>query len=875
MKLIKITTLSKELDISSRSLRYYEQVGLIKSTRLQLEKYRYYDSENIERIKQIKVLRKMQIPVKDIVRIYDSKDMSTVVEVFVNRINKIDSEINALSELKLIVYEFLNTMQEKGIKKISAIPLLYHEMEKELEQYDQHKNITYSQLNTVTGALSKHVDVSIITLPTMRMITSINKDTKKSDTKEFWNWINSNHMELNIQGQQMMFEYQNENSETVIIMKIKDDFNNKSLYSDYMFNGGLFAVGSVYTDDDLIQYHQNMLDSFDENPFYEVDYKHDGSLRHESLVETVISPDSNREKVLIYIPVKKRMPNSALYNPNETIDKISINEIVKDNPILWEENVPMDGMTPLNNPYYKITEKGDAEYISYISTRLLSTNVEVKLPFRVDIEFKVDSNSGRFGYGADEGSIIFYHGDNLYGINMHNNADSKLSEEAISFNQPIFNDYFKYVKRGKINYDVYNKLTWIIGENHFAVIINGEVRYCGINFPYMTTDLSVEKSLPIILGSNGQGKRYFRKISVSQLKISPKLILNKRALNTNKRQSNNIIPHIHKLVTSEHGENYWFNGCAKYVMECKNESDYDYWFFSGITGDILTQIYSYDNFRGDSVTDYMLSDGNNGEFIEDIFSKCGYESTFITHRDIKKNQDLYVQSIIRYIDNGIPVILNSITMPGWAVFVGYEEYGETLLYITGDKDTPVKTTIKELFPDDISRNENDVYGLCFVGDKKENKDLKEIYREAILALPKILTTKTDGYCFGGEAYRAWATDIEKGSFDGMNPNEFDSWGMYIVYICNLATNSSCCYKFLNRAQKVNPDFTYLDEVKKQYKKIQQLWNNNNGEDLEALGGGFNITLKTLQDKKRCSKITAKIREMAEYIDEVTKILNII
>ena len=67
MSLAKITDLTNMLGISSRSLRYYEQVGLIQSVRLNFEKYRYYDRANVERLKQIMVLRKMQIPIKDIV----------------------------------------------------------------------------------------------------------------------------------------------------------------------------------------------------------------------------------------------------------------------------------------------------------------------------------------------------------------------------------------------------------------------------------------------------------------------------------------------------------------------------------------------------------------------------------------------------------------------------------------------------------------------------------------------------------------------------------------------------------------------------------------------------------------------------------------
>ena len=96
MNLIKITDLVTKFDISSRSLRYYEQVGLIQSVRIPFDKYRYYDNASIERLKQIMVLREMLIPIKDIIRIYESETMDTVVQTFVNRIQSIDDEVNAL-----------------------------------------------------------------------------------------------------------------------------------------------------------------------------------------------------------------------------------------------------------------------------------------------------------------------------------------------------------------------------------------------------------------------------------------------------------------------------------------------------------------------------------------------------------------------------------------------------------------------------------------------------------------------------------------------------------------------------------------------------------------------------------------------------------
>lgn len=139
MKLMKITDLTQELGLSSRTLRYYEQMGLVSSMRLPFEKYRYYDRENIDRIRQIMVLRKMQIPIRDILRIYESHDMTVLVESFVKRIRSIDQEVGALSELKRIINKFMQALMENGINHISALPLLYQRLENQMESMpDEH-----------------------------------------------------------------------------------------------------------------------------------------------------------------------------------------------------------------------------------------------------------------------------------------------------------------------------------------------------------------------------------------------------------------------------------------------------------------------------------------------------------------------------------------------------------------------------------------------------------------------------------------------------------------------------------------------------------------------------------------------------------------
>ena len=892
----------KRFGVTSKTLRYYERVGLLEAKRSDDNNYRYYNEPEVERIGQIMILRKMQISIKDIIRIYENDDMSMVVETFVKRIRVLDDEIDALSELRRITNDFLQTMIDKGIKKISALPLLYEELDKklaviednnptmhrdsiELNVNSANKPTSYQDLITVTEKLAKPVDFSIILLPAMRILSSeLKENPTLSDPGEFFRWVQSQNIDPAIPGSHERFEYQDDAGDITVI-KITDEFENTGPYIDRVFDGGLFAVANIYLDDDLSERFRSLISGFDDNKYYEIDYLHDGTLRHKAMLENLISPDEKRELVSLLVPVKKRLVNPGLFDKATEIEpsSVMIAEIESADKIVWSINAAPDKLIPLNDPHYRFTPDGEAEYISWISTRVLSTGVNVKLPFRVDVEFRIGEESGGYGHGVNDTAVLLYHGNHgldhnvSFGVNMENNADERLSKKSIIFSQPIYKDRYTFPERGELKIGEYNRVTWIVGENHLACIINDEIRYCGTGFPYMKTDFDRLQSLPIIIGTNSSIKTYIKSICVSQLAHSSKIKIEKGALTMITKQSNNMIRNIHRLVTDEYGENYWFNGCAKYVMECLDEPDYDYWFFAGLTGDIFTQHYAYTKYSGDAFSSYMMDEdmaGNPEKFIEETFAKCGYAATYVSNQVLQKNTEMYMNTLITYIDKGIPVIVWGTPLVG--VFVGYEDYGKILLYITGNSNEPVRVPLEKVVRGELEKSlfkyKSDLGGWVFVGEKKENIPLDRIYREAIRTVPQYFKIKTDAFCFGPEAFRAWAKDIENGKFDDMPVDDFDAWAYHTNYICVLATNGSCCHGYLKKAQELNPDMTYLEEVSRLYKRTADIWNNDNGNDLEALGGGFNVTLEALQDKEKRSKIAAKIYEAADCTDEVVKIL---
>ena len=109
-----ISVVSKTLGISNRMLRYYEQIGLVESRRVEGYAYRVYDEAAICRIRQIVVLRKLRIPVKQIAEIFNNNNAACLIEIFERNIAGLDEDITALSTVRSILRNLVNELREKA-----------------------------------------------------------------------------------------------------------------------------------------------------------------------------------------------------------------------------------------------------------------------------------------------------------------------------------------------------------------------------------------------------------------------------------------------------------------------------------------------------------------------------------------------------------------------------------------------------------------------------------------------------------------------------------------------------------------------------------------------------------------------------------------
>lgn len=112
MKLTTITEISREMNISTRTLRYYEQLGLIESVKKDDYAYRTYDEATVTRLQQILVLRKLRIPLKQIALILQSENTAAIIDAFRQNLAEVDDEITALSTIREIISSFITRLNE-------------------------------------------------------------------------------------------------------------------------------------------------------------------------------------------------------------------------------------------------------------------------------------------------------------------------------------------------------------------------------------------------------------------------------------------------------------------------------------------------------------------------------------------------------------------------------------------------------------------------------------------------------------------------------------------------------------------------------------------------------------------------------------------
>lgn len=340
--------------------------------------------------------------------------------------------------------------------------------------------------------------------------------------------------------------------------------------------------------------------------------------------------------------------------------------------------------------------------------------------------------------------------------------------------------------------------------------------------------------------------------------------------------SRTLIHHIpiHPMQYPHQGQNYVFNGCMKFLMECIGEENewYDYWFFSAVSGDSYVQVF---NTNKETWSTCLSQAKFDRELIQRVFDAIGYNFTYLEAADWRKDKDAVKAKIREYIDKGIPVIgkgFHSVSrereLPVSSVraVIGYDHDGECFYRLTEEDTNLVAFTLDDAPP----------YSFVFIEDKKEAPPVAQVYRNALSIAPELMRTPPGGnheVYFGNDAFEQWARMLESGFYHMTREeyeaaNELASWQYYCVYICIIATNIFSKQYTTDRAIRLNPDLASLAPLLDQaYRELEDI-----EKELRAAGGDFNVTYAILQDDEKCKEIAGILRKFPVVYDRICDII---
>lgn len=129
MKTVK--DMSEITGVSIRTLRYYDEIGLLKPTELTEAGYRLYDNKALEKLQEIMFFRELEIPLTDIKKIMDNPnyDKEQVLLAQKSLLEQKRNRLNGIIELIIDVMKGVNTMSFGAFSNEEVLKMVNHTLE--------------------------------------------------------------------------------------------------------------------------------------------------------------------------------------------------------------------------------------------------------------------------------------------------------------------------------------------------------------------------------------------------------------------------------------------------------------------------------------------------------------------------------------------------------------------------------------------------------------------------------------------------------------------------------------------------------------------------------------------------------------------------
>lgn len=99
--LLTIGEIARLFHMNIRTLRYYDELGILKPEYVNPDtNYRYYSTNQFERLNTIKYLRALDVPLEKISNFFDEKDVNTILDIFMEQRENVLKKQKQLAQIE-------------------------------------------------------------------------------------------------------------------------------------------------------------------------------------------------------------------------------------------------------------------------------------------------------------------------------------------------------------------------------------------------------------------------------------------------------------------------------------------------------------------------------------------------------------------------------------------------------------------------------------------------------------------------------------------------------------------------------------------------------------------------------------------------------
>lgn len=167
MKTVK--DVSEITGVSIRTLRYYDEIGLLKPTELTEAGYRLYDNKALEKLQEIMFFRELEIPLMEIKKIMDNPNYDKEQALLAQKslLEQKRNRLNGIIELITDVMKGVNTMSFGAFNNEEVQKMVNHTLEcmsKESldEQIQKYGNMEKYKEHLVSGFANEQATADLL-----------------------------------------------------------------------------------------------------------------------------------------------------------------------------------------------------------------------------------------------------------------------------------------------------------------------------------------------------------------------------------------------------------------------------------------------------------------------------------------------------------------------------------------------------------------------------------------------------------------------------------------------------------------------------------------------------------------------------------------